>query len=370
MDQRISGTKVITFAGAFIAFLIGSGFATGQEILQYFTSYGYWGIAGALVVMILLIYIVVAFITVGYQEKFEKPSDIFAYFCGKPLGMFFDFFSIIFIYMSFMVMIAGAGATLNEHFQLSPMAGGIGMAILVMITVCLGLNRLVEVIGVIGPVIVVLSIALGLSAILKRPEGIAEGNALLPTLELKTASTNWLFAAGSYVGFCMLWLATFMAAMGATANSRKEAALGGALGAVAFSAAVIIVALGLLANIAQVNGTEIPSLYLAHNLHPLLATGFSLIIFAGIYTTAVPLLWTVVARFTKEKSSNFVILTVVLTAIGTFIGLRVPFSTMVNIVYVINGYVGVLLLVLMLVKTLAGKAKGPPPEWIARLGRG
>ena len=271
--------------------------------------------------------------------------------------MFFDIFSIIFIYMSFMVMIAGAGATLNEHFQLSPMAGGIGMAILVMITVCLGLNRLVEVIGVIGPVIVVLSIALGLSAILKRPEGIAEGNALLPTLELKTASTNWLFAAGSYVGFCMLWLATFMAAMGATANSRKEAALGGALGAVAFSAAVIIVALGLLANIAQVNGTEIPSLYLAHNLHPLLATGFSLIIFAGIYTTAVPLLWTVVARFTKEKSSNFVILTVVLAAIGTFIGLRVPFSTMVNIVYVINGYVGVLLLVLMLVKTLAGKAK-------------
>ena len=88
MDQRISGTKVITFAGAFIAFLIGSGFATGQEILQYFTSYGYWGIAGALVVMILLIYIVVAFITVGYQEKFEKPSDIFAFSAENPLGCF------------------------------------------------------------------------------------------------------------------------------------------------------------------------------------------------------------------------------------------------------------------------------------------
>ena len=88
-----------------------------------------------------------------------------------------------------------------------------------------------------------------------------------------------------------------------------------------------------------------------------LATGFSLIIFAGIYTTAVPLLWTVVAHFTKEKSSNFIILTVVLAAIGAFDGLRAPFSTMVNIVYVINGYVRVLLLALMLVKTLAGKAK-------------
>lgn len=35
--------RALTYAGAIIAFLIGSGFATGQEILQYFTSYGYWG---------------------------------------------------------------------------------------------------------------------------------------------------------------------------------------------------------------------------------------------------------------------------------------------------------------------------------------
>lgn len=357
MERHVSGAKVITFAGAFIAFLIGSGFATGQEILQYFASYGYWGIAGALVAMTLLIYVGVEFITVGYEEKFAKPSDIFVYFCGDALGRFFDYFSIIFIYLSFMVMIAGAGATINEHFQLSPTIGGIGMAILVVGTVCFGLNRLVEVIGVIGPVIVVISVALGLSAILQNPEGIAEGHSLLPSLELKTASTNWLFAAGSYVGFCMLWLAAFMAAMGATANSREEAAMGGALGAVAFSAAVIIVALGLLANIAQVNGTEIPSLHLAQKLHPLLATGFSLIIFAGIYTTAVPLLWTVVARFSKEKSGSFVALTVVLGAIGALVGLRIPFSTMVNIVYVINGYVGILLLVLMLVRTFIRQPK-------------
>lgn len=35
--------KVLTIAGSFIALLIGSGFATGQEIMQYFASYGWWG---------------------------------------------------------------------------------------------------------------------------------------------------------------------------------------------------------------------------------------------------------------------------------------------------------------------------------------
>ncbi len=361
MDKQfVSWKKVFAFAGAFIAFLIGSGFATGQEILQYFTSYGYMGIAGALVVMILMIYVGVDFITVGQVKKFPKPSEIFRYYCGNALGTFFDFFSIVFIFMSFMVMVAGAGATLNQHFGLPVAVGGIGLAVVVVATVIFGLNRIVDVIGNIGPLIVVISIALGLSAILRDPAGIAEGNALLPTLELTKASTNWFFAAGSYVGFCMLWLAAFMAAMGATANSKKEAALGGVFGAVAFSLAVIIVALGLLANIKQVNGTQIPMLYLAENLHPIFATGFSLIIMAGIFTTAVPLLWTVVARFSEEKTPKFRWLTVTLAALGTFIGLVVPFSKMVNIVYVINGYVGILLLLSMFLKTvmrLMGKEK-------------
>ena len=44
----VSLKTVIKFAGAFTAFLIGSGFATGQEVLQYFASYGYLGVLGYL----------------------------------------------------------------------------------------------------------------------------------------------------------------------------------------------------------------------------------------------------------------------------------------------------------------------------------
>lgn len=44
--QAVRWNRVLTYGGAIIAFLIGSGFATGQEILQYFTSYGYWGVFG------------------------------------------------------------------------------------------------------------------------------------------------------------------------------------------------------------------------------------------------------------------------------------------------------------------------------------
>ncbi|ALG30198.1 hypothetical protein AOZ07_15210 [Glutamicibacter halophytocola] len=353
--------RVATYAGAIIAFLIGSGFATGQEILQYFTSYGYAGIFGTgLLVLLLMSYVAVEFFIVGQAKKFEKPSRIFHYYCGKYLGTFFDYFSVLFVFLSFTVMVAGAGAVFEEHYGMSKYFGGVGLAIVVGLSVWFGLKNLVDVIGKIGPLIVVVAVGLGLIGILRNPSGIAEGQALLPTLDLTQASTNWFMSGLSYVGFCMLWLAAFLTALGKTARNRKEATAGALTGATVFSLACVIVGLGLLANITRVGGTEIPMLVLAADINPILAAGISVMILAGIYTTAVPLLWTVSSRFYADRTQGFKYLTVILAVAGTVIGLLLPFSQMVNLVYVVNGYVGILLLVLMLAKTVLRAVRRQP----------
>ncbi|MGP9607764.1 YkvI family membrane protein [Glutamicibacter sp. 287] len=359
--EKGSFFRVLTYAGAIMAFLIGSGFATGQEILQYFTSYGYWGVFGTgLLVLVLMTYVAVEFFVVGQAKKYDRPSHIFRYYCGKHLGNFFDYFSILFVFLSFTVMVAGAGAVFEEHYGLSKFIGGIGLAVAVGISVWFGLKSLVDVIGKIGPLVVVVAIGLGLLAILRNPAGISEGHQLLPELDLTQASTNWFMAGLSYVGFCMLWLAAFLTALGKTARSRKEAVAGGITGAVVFSLACVVVGLGLLANITRVGGTEIPMLVLAKDISPVLAAGISVMILAGIYTTAVPLLWTVSSRFFADKTLRFKYLTITLAVLGTVIGLMLPFSQMVNVVYVINGYVGVLLLALMVVKTISRAARRHP----------
>lgn len=351
--EKTSILRVITYAGAIMAFLIGSGFATGQEILQYYASYGYWGVFGTgLIVLVLISYVAVEFFLTGRREQFEKPSGVFYYYCGKYLGTFFDFFSILFVFLSFTVMIAGAGAVFEEHYGLSKFIGGIALAAVVSLTVWFGLSRLVDVIGKIGPIIVVIAIALGIFGIMRDPDGISTGNAMLPDLDVTQASSNWFLSGLSYVGFCMLWLAAFLSALGKTVKNRREATAGGLVGGVLFAVACMIVGLGLLANMSRVFDAEIPMLVLAGDLGPWVAAAISVMILAGIYTTAIPLLWTVAARFFDDKTKKFKYLTIALAVLGTIIGLVLPFSQMVNIVYVINGYVGILLLVLMLVKTV------------------
>jgi uncharacterized membrane protein YkvI len=344
--------KVFTFAGAFIAYLIGSGFATGQEVLQYFTSYGYWGIAGVLVTLLLLMYVGYSFITVGQREQFERGSDIYKYYCGNILGNFYDYFSIVFIYLSFIVMVAGAGATLNQHYGQPVVVGGTIMTIIVTLVVLMGLNKIVDIIGKIGPIIVFMSIAVGAITLFMNFGHIGEASRSIPDMNIMQASSNWFMAATSYVGFCMLWLASFLASMGVTADSKKQAGMGAIIGATLFSIAVGVVAMGLLSVIELVGKSEIPMLIMSGNISPFLATVFSIIVYCGIFTTAVPLLWSASSRFTEDKSKNFKILTIVLAVVGLIVGVKLPFSKLVNVVYVLNGYVGAALLVIMIVKDI------------------
>ena len=353
---RISVLRVISYAGAFIALLIGSGFATGQELLQYFASRGYIGLAGVAVTFIALTYAGVSFTSAGARKKFENPNDIYRHYCGRYVGAFYDYFSVFFLFLSFSVMVAGAGATFEEQYGIPSIWGSVVLVILAVATTVFGLARLVNVIGTIGPVIVVMAVVVGTIAIFQHLDAAGDAEALMQQAvaagQVKVASSNWLLGAGSYVGFSMLWLAAFLARVGAQANSPAEARISAVAGAGGFSLATALMSLGILLAVATVAGSQIPSLRLAGAISPWLATAFSLIIFAGIYTTAVPLLWTVVARFSKEATVKFRGLAVVLGLVGGVVGVLMRFDTLVNYVYVLNGYVGMLLLAIMIGRSI------------------
>jgi uncharacterized membrane protein YkvI len=352
MNDQLRIGRVIAFGGAFISFLIGSGFATGQELMQYFVVYGWNFLSVALLMFVLFLYVGVSFITVGFEQKFEKPSDIYDYYCGRYVGGFYKFFSAIFVYMSYWVMIAGAGATLHQQFGLPTAVGGIIMGIVSVTVVLFGLNRIVDVIGNLGPLIVALAIFLGVVGIFINPAGIMKAPEILSGMDLLKAADNWFLSAMSYVGFCMLWLAAFMAGMGGTAVSKKEAGLGAFTGAFLYSAACIVISLGLMANLETIGSDKVPMLTIANSVHPALAMVSMAVVVLGIFTTAGPLLWTACTSFAREGTPRYRITVLCLGILGIAVGIYIPFDRLINVVYVINGYVGILLIVFMIVKSV------------------
>ncbi len=351
MESKMNYGRVLTFAGAVLAFLIGSGFASGQEILQYFAAYQYEMILVGLTIIPIMVFANYCFIVAGNSEKFDKGSQVFRFYCGPIIGTAFDYFAAIFCYMSFVVMLGGIGATVEQQFGIPSTLGAVVMACLACGTVIFGLKTIVDIISKIGPSIAVISLLIGLGTLLSSLSQVPQGAEMIKASQVTVmkASTNWFFAGCSYGGFCLMWLAGFMAKLGAD-NRMKELQLGQVIGVTMLIVACIVVGFAQVANIQAVAGTQVPNLVLAQSLAPALAHGFAIIIVLAIYTTACPLLWTVSARFAAEGTSKFRILTVVLGVIGCFVALKVPFNTLVNYIYVLNGYGGAVLILFMVVK--------------------
>ncbi|MGF7110002.1 YkvI family membrane protein [Treponema pedis] len=368
MSKDFSLKRVFILAGAVIAFTIGSGFATGQEIIQYFTAYGLHGLLTVLLFAVCFIYYNYNFAAAGAKEKFEKGNDIYKFYCGKYIGTAMDYYSTLFCYMSFFVMVGGAASTLNQQYGFPKWTGGVLLAVLTIVTVVGGLNSLVDKIGLVGPAIVVLCIAIGCITIIKDGVNIGEGLEILKNgnfaeagnSTIKNAGPNWIISGLSYAGFVLLWFASFTAALGAV-NKKKDIEYGIYIGTLAICLAIIVIMFAQIANINTegintknifVWNADIPNLILAEYIWKPFASIFAVVVFAGIYTTAVPLLYNPCARFSKEGSNQFKILTIVLGILGLIIGLYLPFRVLINIIYVINGYVGAVLIVFMLWKNI------------------
>lgn len=95
-------------------------------------------------------------------------------------------------------------------------------------------------------------------------------------------------------------------------------------------------------------------MFLASQINPFLAFSFSIILLIAIYTTAVGMLWTVAIQLSKGNVKKYRIITVTLTIVGFFGGL-LPFATIIDLVYPIVGYIGLILMVGMVYRQFINK---------------
>ncbi len=363
-NRKTNWKRAVILAGAIVAFTIGSGFATGQEIIQYFTAYGIKSLFVILIFAAAFLYYNYNFIKAGSEGKIKRGNDVYKYFCGKYVGTFCDYYSTLFCYMSFFVMIGGASSTLHQAYGIPLWVGGVVLAALTVITVVGGLNSMVDAIGVVGPVIVLLCMAIGLITCVRDGGNFTAGLKVIETgayegavqgETIKSAGSNWLASGLSYAGFVLLWFASFTSAL-AVKNPKKELKYGLAGGTAAVCVTIMIIVMAQIMNINTTLGNgsgyvwnaDIPNLILAAKIWKPFSAIFAVVVFAGIYTTAVPLLYNPVARFAREGTAKFRILTVILGIAGLLAGMYLPFRVLVNVIYVLNGYIGAVLILFMI----------------------
>ena len=110
---------------------------------------------------------------------------------------------------------------------------------------------------------------------------------------------------------------------------------------VLFAAGGLCLVLAEGSQIDVIANISVPALAMAQTLSPILGVIYAVVLALAIFTTAVPLMWSVASRLTKEKTMKFAIVCIVIAVLG-FFGSYLPFETLVNIVTPAVGYVGLI----------------------------
>ncbi len=312
---------IIKYAGAFIAWVIGSGFATGQEVLQFFTSFGYMSYGAVLLNLIGFLFFGQVFVAAGHQNKNETPFNHFKFYCGEKLGAIYSWLVPVTLIPVMSVLISGAGATLSEYYGINKYIGSAVMAGLVLCVYLIGFERLVRIVSFIGPFIIVFSLLVGMITIIRDYGNLSEIPQYQPMLSQLHSAPHWIISSVLYLSLNFMSGSVYFTALGASADNLKDAKYGAILGSIAIVLTIAIMNTAILLHAKNAAFLDIPVLYLAKKISYILGAVFSIVLIFGIFSSCSAMMWSVCHRFTVGGKRANQLFAVLVSAITFVLGL-------------------------------------------------
>lgn len=330
---------VIKFAGAFIAWVIGAGFATGQEVLQFFASYGYFSYGVVLLNLIGFLFFGRVLLVTGYKHRTEKKFNQFKYFCGERLGAFYTALIPLVLILLMPVLISGAGATLAEYYGIKHYIGSAIMAAMVLSAYLVGFERLIKIVSKIGPVIIIFSLLVGTITIFHDFGNFTAVPSHSAILSETQSSPHWIISAILYLSLNFLSGSTYFTRLGMASANKKDAKYGVTVGATALVLSIAIMNTAILLNAENAVVLAIPVLFLAKKISYIFGAVFSIVLIFGVFSSCSAMMWTVCSYFTwggKRANQIFaVFIAIFIFCLGLF-----SFSELVGVFYPFVGYIG------------------------------
>ncbi|MDO4612721.1 MAG: hypothetical protein Q4B10_01455 [Actinomycetaceae bacterium] len=339
--------KVLQTTLAFIGLVVGAGFASGQEVLQYFVSYGTGGIVAAAISAILLALAGVAILQLGSYYHAMEHTDVFDSITRPWISRLVDAFVCLVLFCLGFVMIAGAGSNLHQQFGLPNWVGAVVVTVLVILTGMLDVNKVMTIIGSITPFIIVFTVAASLHAFISaNPDWEALSNV---ALSVPSPLPNWPVAVLNYVGLALILALSMALVMGGDQLNARIAGLGGLFGGATFGLLLFIASCAIFVSVDSVKDADMPMLAMVNDISPVLGTIMAIVIFGMIYNTAIGMFYALGKRAAGIRSSWYKPALIGTTLAGfacSFLG----FKTLVGKLYPIIGWVGIVIIAMIVIR--------------------
>ncbi|NLP25030.1 MAG: hypothetical protein GX382_11010, partial [Syntrophomonadaceae bacterium] len=117
----------------YLGAVVGAGFASGQEIVQFFVAYGSPGLTGALVATLLFASMGGLLLYLSHRYRVSNYQDLLSRVIGERVSPVIDIMLAVFLFLGISTMFSASGAVFYEHLYLPKKAGILAAYLLVVI---------------------------------------------------------------------------------------------------------------------------------------------------------------------------------------------------------------------------------------------
>ena len=343
--------NVIKVVFVIIGTFIGAGFASGQEIYLFFFSYGINGLIGILISSILMGYVIYKTLKIikqynvqNYKEfldiiiykkttKYNKNSSI-----AKVINLVVNTFTLV----TFFIMIAGFGTYFAQEFGINQLVGSFILATITYIILNTSVKGVVKANGIIVPILIIL---VGIIGILNLKN--------LPLLQIKNYmipnnNIEFILQAVLYASYNSILLIPVLITLNKYIKNNKQINKISILSSVIIAIMSTLIFLLLTKVDVDIEKLEMPAVYVVSNMFYILKYLYGFVILGSIFTTTISLGMSFLQNTSKnEKSYSHIVLIMCITSV---IVSKIGFSNLVNLLYPVFGYLGLLQIYKILLK--------------------
>lgn len=336
--------KTLSIIFAYVGVLTGAGLASGQELMQYFLSFGLSGLYGIAVVGVLHVVVGGIVLQLGSHFVAQSHIDVLDEVTSTAVTKLMDYALIVNCFLMGFVMIAGAGSNLEQQFGLAPWVGSLLCTALIIVVGMLDFDKVAKIIGAFTPLVLVFTlIGAAFTMVKANPDP-----ALLDALgkSLTPAVPNLPLSTINYFGLCMISGISMAFVLGGSKTDSAQARIGGMLGGALVATLTGLVGVTLFLALEIVKDADIPMQTVLDSVHPVMGLAMSVIIFGMIFNTGMSLFYSAARRLSVTEGTfkrNLIVFT--LAGFGlSFLG----FKKLMGILYPILGYLGLILILILI----------------------
>lgn len=337
-------TTIFIVAATYVGTVVGAGFATGKEIVTFFSVNGVLGTIGIVCSGILFIVVGTKIMVISARIQAYSYQEFNQYLFGRKIGNIINIFIFIIVVGITSVLLSGAGAVFQEQLGLPFQLGIVSTLIISYIVLLKGLKGIFAINAYIVPVMIIFSLFIAVAIYSSYPHVLLD-QAIPDGL---SKNFSWMVSPFTYAAFNLMTAQVVLVPLGKEIKDEGVLHLGGFLGG-------IVLFVILLANHFSMSAFpgsfafEIPMAEIVKGFGTFIHGFFLVVIVGEIFNSVVGNVFGVTRQLQSALNLRYHH-AILLILFVIFLVSQVGYGKLLSVLYPLFGYIGLLFLVCIVIK--------------------